>query len=105
MSQQSFALSPKGSRTGLTPLLSRGGVYFLRAWPAKGLAAQDVPDDFDLLTEGVIDSLGIVQMIAALDAHFGVAIDLEELDPEQLTVIDPLCRYVAAWISNITRDT
>jgi len=71
---------------------------------ALGLKSTDVPDDFDLLTEGVIDSLGIVQMIAALDAHFGVAIDLEEFDPEQLTVIGPLCRYVAAWISNIGRQ-
>jgi acyl carrier protein len=70
---------------------------------ALGLKPSDVPDDFDLLTEGVIDSLGIVQMIAALDAHFGVAIDLEHLDPEQLTVIGPLCRYVAAWISNNPR--
>ena len=63
---------------------------------AKGLKPQDVPDNFDLLTEGVIDSIGIVEMITALEQHFAMQIDFEELDPEHLTVIGPLCRYIAA---------
>ena len=70
---------------------------------ALGLKPKDVPDDFDLLTEGVMDSLGIVQMIAALDDHFGIEIDFEHLDPEQLTVIGPLSRYVEAWIRDNAR--
>src|SRR5207253_5925083 len=41
---------------------------------ALGLKPADVPDDFDLLTQGATDSLGIVQMIAALDEHFGIEI-------------------------------
>lgn len=63
---------------------------------ARGLKSQDVPDDFDLLTEGVIDSLGIVTLITAVEQHFAIQIDFEELAPEQLTVIGPFCRYVAA---------
>ncbi len=63
---------------------------------ARGLKSQDVTDDFDLLTEGVIDSLGIVTLITAVEQHFAIQIDFEELAPEQLTVIGPFCRYVAA---------
>ena len=37
----------------------------LRPWlDAKGLRAQEIPDNFDLLTEGLIDSMGILQLIA-----------------------------------------
>ncbi len=61
---------------------------------ARGLKPEDVPDDFDLLAEGVIDSLGIVSVIADLEQHFGIQIDFEDLDPENLTVIGPFCRYI-----------
>ena len=50
--------------------------------------------DFDLLTEGIIDSLGLLEMIAAVEERFGVSIDLEGLDAEQVTVLGPLCDYI-----------
>jgi len=62
---------------------------------AMGIDAQNVPDDFDLLTEGVIDSQGVVEMIVAMEQGFNTQIELEDLDPEDLTIIGPLCRYVA----------
>ena len=62
---------------------------------AMGIDTQNVPDDFDLLTEGVIDSQGVVEMIAAVEQGFHTQIELEDLDPEDITVIGPLCRYVA----------
>ena len=61
---------------------------------AKRLSLESVPDDFDLLTEGVIDSMGIVELIAALEQQFDIRLDFEELDPESLTIVGPLCRYI-----------
>src|SRR5262249_46782637 len=61
---------------------------------AKKLTPQDVPDDFDLLIEGVIDSLGIVELISAIEEQLGISVDFEELDADDLTVIGPLCRYI-----------
>jgi acyl carrier protein len=61
---------------------------------AYDLSPETIPDDFDLLTEGVIDSLGLLQLVAALDSEFGVEIDFEDLDPEQLTRLGPFSRYV-----------
>jgi acyl carrier protein len=62
---------------------------------AKGLTPRNVPDNFDLLVEGVIDSLGVVELISAVQEQFGIAIDFEDLDAEDLTITGPLCRYIA----------
>jgi acyl carrier protein len=61
---------------------------------AKGLSISSVPDEFDLLTEGVIDSMGVVELIASLEQQFDMRLDFEKLDPESLTIIGPLCRYI-----------
>ena len=62
---------------------------------ALGFRLEDTPDDFDLLTQGVIDSLGILELIAKVEKHFGITIDFEGLTPENLTIVGPFCRYVA----------
>lgn len=62
---------------------------------ALGLKPEDTPDDFDLLTQGVIDSLGILELIANVETHLGITIDFEDLTPEDLTIVGPFCRYVA----------
>ena len=62
---------------------------------ALGLEQAGVPDDFDLLTNGVVDSFGILEMITAIEEQFNLQLDMENLDAEQLTILGPLCRYVA----------
>ena len=59
-----------------------------------GLTAAALTDDFDLLTSGVIDSLGIVELLAALEQQLGIVIDLSELDPENLTILGPFSQYI-----------
>jgi acyl carrier protein len=59
-----------------------------------GLLPDELSDDFDLLTSGVIDSLGIVELISAIEQQLGIVIDLSELDPEHLTILGPLSRYI-----------
>lgn len=66
---------------------------------AHGLAASDVPDSFDLLLEGVIDSFGIVELIGALEERYGVEFEFDELAPDDLTRIGPLSTYVAAKLN------
>ena len=62
---------------------------------AAGKEPDAVPDDFDLHGEGVIDSLGILELITGLEERFGLEIDYEELDPEELTIVGPFSRYVS----------
>ncbi len=59
-----------------------------------GLRPDDIPDDFDLLTKGVVDSLAILGLIVNIENHFDIKIDFEDLNPENLTIIGPFCRYV-----------
>ena len=61
-----------------------------------GETAESVPDDFDLRARGVIDSLGFIELVAALGEAAGLELDFEGMDLDQLTVIGPLSRYVAA---------
>jgi acyl carrier protein len=56
----------------------------------------DAPGDLDLRGSGLIDSLGFVEVIVQLEEQLGIEIDLEEMDPEQITVLDPLATHIAA---------
>jgi acyl carrier protein len=61
---------------------------------AKGLTPSDVPGDFDLLLEGVIDSFGVVEMIVMLEQRFTVEFDLDELPADDMTKVGALAEYV-----------
>jgi acyl carrier protein len=61
---------------------------------ANGMALDAVPDDYDLMITGVIDSLGLIEMISAMEDEFNLEIDFEGLDADEMTIIGPFCRYV-----------
>ena len=67
------------------------------ALAAVGADPAAVPDDFDLRAHGVIDSLGFLELITALEERLGA--DFEALDPAELTVVGPLSRFVAAQVA------
>jgi acyl carrier protein len=69
--------------------------HFSAQLGSRNLAPEAIADDFDLLTEGVIDSFGVLEMVAALETELGGELDLEELDADKLTRIGPLSRFVA----------
>jgi acyl carrier protein len=55
----------------------------------------DLPDDYDVLLSGVLDSLAFVEMMMATGEHFVGEIDFENLDPEKMTIVGPLCLFVS----------
>jgi acyl carrier protein len=75
--------------------------YILEKSAAGG---RDIPgeltDDCDLLLSGMIDSLGLLDLMTAIQRHCQREIDFEALDPEQLTVVGALCRYVSEQLAN-----
>jgi len=77
---------------------------FILAGVAEGLAAKQLdpdalPDSFDLLVEGVIDSFGILELVVQIEDRFGAELDFAEIDPDELTRIGPLSRYVQARLA------
>lgn len=61
-----------------------------RAAADKGLAPPAVAEDADLLELGLLDSLGFIALLAAIEAHFGLTLDLASRDPSQYTSLGGL---------------
>lgn len=55
----------------------------------------NIPDDFDLLDNGAVDSLGFMMFISSIENHFNITIDFDNLDPDEMTVIGPLINYIS----------
>ena len=70
-------------------------VKYFEPIEALGLTPADLPDDFDFLLRGVIDSFGILEMINAIEDEFQIQLDLATLDAEDITRVGPLARYIA----------
>lgn len=74
---------------------------FLAKYLAEKLSAQgrelsaDLSDDSDILLLGLVDSLDLLELMAAVQEYCGREIDFGELDPEQMTVVGSLCRFVS----------
>jgi acyl carrier protein len=64
------------------------------------IAGEDLPEDCDLLLSGMIDSIGLLELVAELQEFAGRDIDFEILDPEEMTIVGPLCKFVAEQLSS-----
>jgi acyl carrier protein len=73
--------------------------YLDESLQRMGIEAAEVSDGFDIYAAGLIDSLGLLELITAVEEHFGLDIDFEALDPEGLTMVGPFSHYVASQSS------
>jgi len=58
------------------------------------VAVDELDSDFDLLTGGVVDSLGLLQVVAWLETEFDVAVDESELGPESFRTVAAINDYI-----------
>ncbi len=49
---------------------------------------------FDLIENGVIDSLGLLKVIAWLEGHFDMSIDVIEMVPENFSSVEAICAFL-----------
>ena len=68
---------------------------YTRSIKEMGLDPAKLPDNFDFLLKGVIDSFGILEMVSSIQDKFRIHLDLATLDAEQITILGPLSRFVA----------
>ena len=61
---------------------------------AIGMTVDDVPDDLDLLQNGVVDSLGLVGLLAEVEERFDIELDYDDLPIEDLARVGPLSRHI-----------
>jgi acyl carrier protein len=65
--------------------------------------SRKLEDSSRLLEEGVLDSLGVLELVTHLQDALGIPIDDEELVPENFASIDVIAAFVEAKVA--TRDT
>jgi len=78
---------------------------FIYSHVREKLASQgrEFPDslseDCDLLLSGLIDSLGVLELLTAIQSYCDREIDFDALDSEHLTVVGPLCNFVSTQLA------
>ena len=60
----------------------------------KGGEIKTISDDSYFLEEGIIDSVGVLELVAFIEETFGFRVEDEELIPENLDSINKLVTYV-----------
>ncbi len=54
----------------------------------------EIADDESLLGAGLIDSTGILELVSYLEAEFGIAVQDDEIVPENLDSVGLIAAYV-----------
>ena len=54
----------------------------------------DLKDDASFLEKGIIDSTGVLELVAFLEQTFSIKIDADETIPDNLDSIDLICTFV-----------
>jgi len=52
----------------------------------------------DLLSSGILDSVGFVELLVFVEEKTGRELDISEIDPEQFGTIGALCKYAIATV-------
>jgi acyl carrier protein len=70
----------------------------IRDFIAKNILFSDTgfphPDDASFLQEGIIDSLGVMELVEFIQATFGVKIEQSEVTPEHFDSVARLAAFV-----------
>jgi acyl carrier protein len=68
-------------------------MFVLETFPS-GRGDFQLGDGTSFLESGVIDSTGVLELVAFLEDDFGIVVEDSELVPENLDSIDNICRYL-----------
>lgn len=60
------------------------------------VSPDELADDYDLLSDGVIDSLGLLKLIAWVENEFGVVIDDTALAPDNFRSVRAIDGFVGS---------
>lgn len=73
--------------------LVRSVIAWIRDKQRSGsVRSGDVAPETDLVAAGLLDSLGLIELVAFLEERAGCKIDLADVDPSEFSVVKGLCR-------------
>jgi amino acid adenylation domain-containing protein len=58
----------------------------------RGSTSGDIAPDTDLIASGLLDSLGLIELLAFIESEGGYRVDLADVDPRELSTVQGLCR-------------
>lgn len=50
--------------------------------------------DYALIENGVVDSLGLFMLVSFIEDHFGILFELDELKPQNFATIETMARLI-----------
>ena len=68
------------------------------------ITVDELDSDFDLLTGGVVDSLGLLKVVAWLEDEFDISVDDSELGPDSFRTVAAIKEYVDQARSTANAD-
>ena len=72
----------------------------IRTAAGEGHDVEDLQDDFSLVESGLFDSVGFVNLVAALETEFDIEIDFAEFDPEEFMTLGGIVQCSVQTISH-----
>ncbi|WP_299437779.1 acyl carrier protein [uncultured Rhodospira sp.] len=61
---------------------------------ARDMRPEEIEDDFDLIGNNVIDSLGLLKIVAWLENRYGISIDVMDTVPENFNSVTAINAYL-----------
>ena len=58
------------------------------------VTVDDLESDYDLLTGGVVDSLGVLRFVAWMEDEFDIEVDESELGPDSFRTVTAIKEFV-----------
>ncbi len=55
---------------------------------------KEIPDDLNLIENGILDSLAVLKLVAYIEDHYNIALEPHEIDPEMLNSINAICSLI-----------
>ena len=61
---------------------------------APDLSTEELPSDVDLMETGIVDSLGLLRLIAWVGEHFDIPVDDQDISPDQFASVSAITVFV-----------
>ncbi len=61
---------------------------------------EPIDPDADLFKKGLVDSMGMLRLVAFVEEEFGISVPEEELRPENFRTIRSVCKLVHSMKGN-----
>jgi acyl carrier protein len=67
----------------------------------KGDTSRKLSDSASFIEEGIIDSIGVLELVAFLEEKFGFKVEDEEIVPENFESIEKLDNFVQSKLAKV----